>query len=205
MADFLDTLGVGPLHVVGNSVGGAVVLRLALADPARVRTLTLVDSAGLGRDVHPLLALDTLPIIGELAIMISRMPGGDVGRTSMSTAMLFAQPSRVPAEFFTEQHALGRRPGQLEASTAMARALFDVNGQREVLLDQLPTLTMPTLVIWGGCDYVLPASQAQAAVDRLPHGRLALFADCGHLPHVECPDRFATVLSEWLAEHHDSS
>ena len=203
VADFLDTLGVGPLHVVGNSVGGAVALRLALADPARIRTLTLVDSAGLGREVHPLLALDTLPILGELAIMISRMPGGDLGRTSMSTAMLFAQPSRVPAEFFTEQHALGRRPGQLEASTAMARALFDVTGQREVLLDQLPTLTMPTLVIWGGCDYVLPASQAQAAVDRLPHGRLALFADCGHLPHVECPDRFATVLSEWLAEHHE--
>jgi pimeloyl-ACP methyl ester carboxylesterase len=205
VADFLDTLRVGPLHVVGNSVGGAVVLRLALADPARVRTLTLVDSAGLGREVHPLLALDTLPMIGELAIMISRMPGGDVGRTSMSTAMLFAQPSRVPAEFFTEQHALGRRPGQLEASTAMARALFDANGQREVLLDNLPTLTMPTLVVWGGCDYVLPASHAEAAVGRLPQGRLALFADCGHLPHVECPDRFASVLSEWLAEHHDSS
>jgi pimeloyl-ACP methyl ester carboxylesterase len=205
VADFLDTLRVGPLHVVGNSVGGAVVLRLALADPARVRTLTLVDSAGLGREVHPLLALDTLPMIGELAIMISRMPGGDVGRTSMSTAMLFAQPSRVPAEFFTEQHALGRRPGQLEASTAMARALFDANGQREVLLENLPTLTMPTLVVWGGCDYVLPASHAEAAVGRLPQGRLALFADCGHLPHVECPDRFASVLSEWLAEHHDSS
>jgi pimeloyl-ACP methyl ester carboxylesterase len=205
VSDFLDTLEVGALHVVGNSVGGAVVLRLALADPARIRTLTLVDSAGLGRDVHPLLALNTLPMIGELAIMISRMPGGDVGRTSMSTAMLFARPSRVPAEFFTEQHALGRRPGQLEASTAMARALFDVNGQREVLLDQLPALTTPTLVVWGGCDYVLPASQAQAAVDRLPHGRLALLADCGHLPHVECPDRFADVLSEWLAEHHDSS
>jgi pimeloyl-ACP methyl ester carboxylesterase len=128
-----------------------------------------------------------------------------VGRTSMSTAMLFAQPSRVPTEFVTEQHAMGRRPGQLEASTAMARALFDANGQREVLLDELPTLMMPTLVVWGGCDYVLPASQAHAAVNRLPHGRLALFADCGHLPHVECPERFASVLSDWLAEHHDSS
>jgi pimeloyl-ACP methyl ester carboxylesterase len=48
-------------------------------------------------------------------------------------------------------------------------------------------------------------AQAQAAVDRLAHGRLALFAECGHLPHVECPDRFATVLSEWLAEHADPS
>ncbi len=205
VAAFLDTVGVGSLHVVGNSVGGAVALRLTLADLARVQTLTLVDSAGLGRTVNPLLALATLPIIGELAIMISRMPGGAVQRTSMSAAMLFAQPLRVPKEFFTEQHALGRRPGQLEASTAMARALFDATGQREVLLDQLPTLTMPTLVIWGGCDYLLPASQAQAAVDRLPHGRLALFAECGHLPHVECPDRFATVLSEWLAEHADPS
>ena len=203
VAAFLDTVGVGPLHVVGNSVGGVVALRLALADLARVQTLTLVDSAGLGRAVHPLLALATLPMIGELAIMISRMPGGAVQRTSMSAAMLFAQPSRVPKEFLTEQHALGQRRGQLEASTAMARALFDATGQREVLLDQLPTLTMPTLVMWGERDYLLPASQAQAAVDRLPHGRLALFAECGHLPHVECPDRFATVLSDWLAEHAD--
>jgi pimeloyl-ACP methyl ester carboxylesterase len=53
VAGFLDTLGVGLLDVVGNSVGGAVALRLALADPARVRTLTLVSSAGLGRDVNP--------------------------------------------------------------------------------------------------------------------------------------------------------
>jgi hypothetical protein len=69
--------------------------------------------------------------------MISRVPGAAVQRTSMSAAMLFAQPLRVPKEFFTEQHALGQRPGQLEASTVMARALFDANGQREVLLEAL--------------------------------------------------------------------
>src|SRR5207248_1382197 len=95
VAAFLDTLGVEPpLHVVGHSAGGALALRLALADPERIRTLTLVDSAGLGHAVHPLLALDTLPGIGELAIMISRIPGGAMARTGMSTAMLFAQPWR---------------------------------------------------------------------------------------------------------------
>jgi hypothetical protein len=103
--------------------------------------LTLVDSAGLGPEVHPLLALDTLPIIGELAIMISRLPGGDWGRTIMSTAMLFAKPWRAPAEFIIEQHALARRPGQLEASTAMARALFGPTGQRQILLEQPPPWT----------------------------------------------------------------
>jgi len=205
VADFLDTLGVGPLDVVGNSVGGAVALRLALADPARVRTLTLVASSGLGRDVNPLLALAAQPVVGELAMLLSRVPGGDLLRTTMSAAMLFAQPWRVPAEFVTEQHELGRRAGQLEAATAMARALFDVSGQREVLLDQLHTLTMPTLVVWGACDYVLPVYQAQAAVDRLPAGRLSLLPDCGHLPHVECPDQFAAVLGQFLTEHQHPS
>jgi pimeloyl-ACP methyl ester carboxylesterase len=202
VADFLTALDVGALDLVGNSVGGAIALRLALANQPGVRTLTLVSSAGLGREVHPLLALDTLPGIGELAIMLSRFPGGDVQRSGMSAAMLFAQPWRVPGEFFTEQHDMGRRPGQLEASTAMARALFDIAGQREILLDQLHTLAMPTLVLWGENDYVLPAQHAKAAVDRLPRGRLSLFADCGHLPHVEHPDRFGTVLSDWLNEDH---
>ncbi len=201
VAGFLDALGVGPLDVVGNSVGGAVALRLALADPARVRTLTLVASAGLGREVNPLLALAAQPVVGELAILLSRVPGGDLLRTTMSAAMLFAQPWRMPAEFVTEQHALGRRAGQLEAATAMARALFDVTGQREVLLDELHTVAMPTLVVWGAYDYVLPAYQGQAAVDRLPAGQLSVLPDCGHLPHVECPDRFAAVLSEFLTEH----
>jgi pimeloyl-ACP methyl ester carboxylesterase len=200
VAAFLADVGVeSPLDVVGHSAGGAITLRLTLADPTRIRTLTLVDSAGLGREVHPLLALDTLPVVGELAVMISRMPGGDVARTSMSTAMLFAQPSRIPAEFVAEQHALARRPGQLEASTAMVRALFGPNGQRQILLDQLPALSTPTLVIWGARDYLLPVHQARAAVKVLPHGQLAVFPDCGHLPHIEQPDRFAAVLGDWLA------
>lgn len=201
VVSFLDEIGVGAVHLVGNSIGGAVALRLALADPQRVLTLTLVDSAGLGRDVHPLLALDTLPGIGELAIMLSRMPGGNLQRSGMSTAMLFAQPWRVPPEFFAEQHALGRRPGQLEASTAMARALFDATGQREVLLNELPALTMPVLIIWGANDYVLPARHGRAALGRLRHARLSIFPDCGHLPHVEHPARFAAELGAFLGEH----
>jgi pimeloyl-ACP methyl ester carboxylesterase len=198
---FLDALGVDRLHVVGHSAGGAVTLRLTLADPARVRTLVLVDSAGLGREVHPLLAVDTLPFVGELAILLSRLPGGNMGRTTMSAAMLFAQPWRAPADFFSEQHDLGRRRGQLEASTATARALFDATGQRQILLDRLTAVAAPTLVVWGGCDYVLPAHQARTAVGLLPHGRLALLPDCGHLPHVEHPDRFTAVLGDWLTEH----
>jgi 4,5:9,10-diseco-3-hydroxy-5,9,17-trioxoandrosta-1(10),2-diene-4-oate hydrolase len=186
--------------VVGHSAGGAVALRLALGDPQRVRTLTLVASAGLGRGVHPLLAWVTLPVLGELAILLSRMPGGDLARTLVAAWMLFARPWRAPVGSLHEAHAVGRRPGQLESSTAMARALFDLTGQRDVLLERLPELPMPTLIVWGVWDYVLPAYQALLAVTRLPQGRLEIFPDCGHLPHIECSERFAEVLSEFLAE-----
>ena len=76
VAAFLVAVGAGArLDLVGHSADGAIALRLTLADPARIRTLTLVDSTGLGHEVHPLLALDTLPVIGELA----DGPHGDVG------------------------------------------------------------------------------------------------------------------------------
>ncbi|MET0191413.1 MAG: alpha/beta fold hydrolase [Pseudonocardia sediminis] len=194
VAAFLDTLGIDRIDLVGHSAGGIVALNLALSDPARVRSLTLVDSGGLGHGVNPLIALDTLPVFGELAIALSRLPGGNVVRTLMAATMLFARPWRIPVGFLVAQYASGRRAGQLESSTAMARALFSHHGQREVLLDRLHTLTMPTLVVWGLWDLVLPAYQAQMAVDRLPRGRLALFLDCGHLPHVEEPDRFVSEL-----------
>ena len=80
----------------------------------------------------------------------------------------------------------------------MARALFGPHGQRQILLDRLPALTTPTLVVWGDRDYLLPVGQAHAAVKSLPHGQLSVFPDCGHLPHVEHPDRFADVLGTWL-------
>jgi pimeloyl-ACP methyl ester carboxylesterase len=66
-------------------------------------------------------------------------------------------------------------------------------------LDRLPELTMPTLVLWGERDRVLPAYQARAAFDRLPKGSLELLPDCGHLPQVECPEPFTTALNRFLS------
>ncbi|HEY9709142.1 MAG TPA: alpha/beta hydrolase [Oculatellaceae cyanobacterium] len=72
-------------------------------------------------------------------------------------------------------------------------------GQRQVLLDSLPQLQMPTLVVWGSDDLVFPKEQGQDAVSRLQQGHLALIPDCGHLPHIERPERFTDELSKFLA------
>jgi 2-hydroxy-6-oxonona-2,4-dienedioate hydrolase len=101
-----------------------------------------------------------------------------------------------------EQRRLAQTPGFLKAALTSLRAHVDLRGQREVLLDRLPHLSMPTLIIWGTADKVFPVRQAQDAVSCLHKGRLEIMRSCGHLPHVEQPEWFATILSHFLAYPH---
>ncbi len=113
--------------------------------------------------------------------------------------MLFAHPpGSVPGEWLAEQYRLALSPGYLEAHLTALRAQVDPGGQREVLVDQLSLLRIPTLVVWGARDRVFPESQAREASACLQEGSLALILDCGHMPHVECPERFMAALGEFL-------
>jgi pimeloyl-ACP methyl ester carboxylesterase len=93
---------------------------------------------------------------------------------------------------------MAQSPGYLEAHLTVLRALVGPFGQREVLVDRLGLLGMPTLVVWGERDRVFPERQAREAVARLRAGSLALIPNCGHMPHVECPDRFLAALDGFL-------
>lgn len=97
-----------------------------------------------------------------------------------------------------EQYRLARSPGFLDAQLAAVRAQVGLRGQREVLLDALPRLHVPTLVVWGSRDRVLPESQSRDAVARLRNGALSLIPDCGHIPHVECPDLFVATCARFV-------
>ena len=69
-----------------------------------------------------------------------------------------------------------------------------------MLVDRLSQLTMPVLIVWGARDRVLPYSQAQEAMAYLQNGSLELIPDCGHLPHVEYPERFVASLGQFLSD-----
>jgi pimeloyl-ACP methyl ester carboxylesterase len=199
VATYLDTLGIERAAVVGNSLGGLIALRLALSDPARVTALGLISSAGLGREVSPALVSATLPVYGELAVSWGKTPLGGAQRAWGRVPLVFANPARVPPEWIAEQYRLSQLPGYLEANVAALRAqLHPFLGQREVLLHQLPHLQIPTLVIWGTLDRVIPCYQAREAIARLKHGQLELIPGCGHLPQVERPDRFLAALGPFL-------
>jgi len=195
---YLDALGFGRAALVGNSLGGLVALRLALSEPARVSALGLVASAGLGWSVTYALRLPTLPGYGEAAIVWGKTPIGAAQRAWLRVPLLFARPERVPAEWITEQTRIAQLPGFTEATISALRAHVDLGGQREVLAEQLPHLEIPTLIVWGKRDRVFPYSQAQEAVACLRQGFLELLPDCGHLPQIEQPGRFAAILGQFL-------
>lgn len=196
---FLDAVGIESAAVAGNSLGGLVGLRLALSEPARVGALALIDSAGLGREVTFALRSLTVPGYGEAATAWSATPTGSLQRAWARAALLFSRPERAPAQWIEEQRRLAQTPGFLKAALAALRAQVDPGGQREVLLDDLPRLEIPVLVLWGTADKVFPVRQARDAVSRLEKGQLELVQGCGHLSHIEQPERFAAILSRFLA------
>jgi pimeloyl-ACP methyl ester carboxylesterase len=197
---FLDALGVDRATVIGNSLGGLVGLRLALAEPERVTALGLVSSAGLGREVTYALRSMAVPGYGKLAVAWGKRRPGAAQRALGRAALVFARPRGAPRKWIKEQYRLARLPGFLEAQLATVRAQVGVKGQREVLVDRLAQLERPTMVVWGTRDRVIPYSHAKEAASRLQEGYLELIPECGHLPQVEQPERFVSGLRRFLSE-----
>jgi 2-hydroxy-6-oxonona-2,4-dienedioate hydrolase len=197
---FLDELGLERVVLVGNSLGGLTALLLALEHPERVQALVLVDSAGLGAEVNPFLFPPSLPGVGEVISLLARTPLGAVQRAWVRSYLLFGSPWRAPFRWLAEQVRLTAIPYHLEAGLAAARSQHGPFGQRIVLLDELPRLIVPVLILWGALDHVFPARHARAAAERFRKGTAVVFPDCGHMPHVEDPEGVLTALGPFLTE-----
>jgi pimeloyl-ACP methyl ester carboxylesterase len=196
---FLEAVGVESAVMVASSFGGLAALRLALSEPARVSALILADSAGLDRAVNPALAVLALPKGSEeLMAAWTRTPPGAAHRLFVRASLLFARPWQIPVKWLTGQYKVAQVPSFTRTELAALRTTINLAGQREVLVGQLPRLQMPTLIVWGIEDKLFPYWQAIDAAARLKKGTLKLIPSCGHLPHVEQPKRFVSILSEFL-------
>jgi 2-hydroxy-6-oxonona-2,4-dienedioate hydrolase len=200
VSGFVDALGIAQATFVGSSLGGLIALRLAFSDPACMGALVLADSAGLGRIINPAFTSVNVPGLGEAAIPFWRTPVGSYQRAWARAMLLFARPTRVPREWLMEQRRLAELPGYLQAHLTALRAQVRPWGQREVLVDRLPLLKMPTLIVWGARDRVFPKSQARDAEARIQEGSFELIPDCGHLPHIECPEPFVAAVERFSAK-----
>ncbi|MFG3712718.1 alpha/beta fold hydrolase [Micromonospora sp. NPDC047730] len=193
---YLDAVGVDrPAHVVGNSLGGAIAMRLAASEPARVASLTLVNSAGFGREVTIALRLLALRPLGRLLLRPSRWAAR---RAELS---LFHDPAFATAERVAYALEVARLPYAARVMLETAHHLGTFRGVsaqwREELLSEVERLDIPTFVVWGDRDLILPASHLDAARARLPGARTHLFRNCGHMPQIECAEEFHRLLVDF--------
>lgn len=196
----LDVTGTTNAAVAGNSFGGLLATRLALREPDRVRALVLVDSAGLGRALHPLVVAEAWPGVGEVFRYIGGLSLVARQRARARQLVMFANPLRAPHEWLEDQRRLPQQQHYLRTTVLARRHVLDARGQRDLVLDELSDVGIPTLVVWGGKDSVIPRQHQDAALVRLARGTAVVIPDAGHLPQIEQPARFVDAVLAFLAD-----
>jgi pimeloyl-ACP methyl ester carboxylesterase len=197
--DLLGVLGFERGTVVGHSLGGGIALQFAYQFPEYCERLVLVSSGGLGKEVHPLLRAAALPgaelvlplIIRDWAIGAGSAVAGVLDRFGFSAGPDLAEAARGYA-------SLADR-GAREAFLHTLRAVVDLEGQRVSATDRLYLAErLPTLLIWGTDDPIIPIEHGRAARERIPESRLVELPGAGHWPQLDDPDRFVAELTEFV-------
>ena len=200
--DVLDAMGVGPVVIAGNSMGGAWAIWYALARPERVRGLALVGSSPLlpGARIPAQLRLVTTPLLGELLTRAVRPTRATVLR--LMTAVGEGKTLRRQPDLLDSVVAAGRDPITRAANLAELRAVISPRGARPQSIttpDALRRLRMPTLLIWGDRDPVASVEVAKAAARLIPQAQLEVLP-AGHVPWLRHPDAVAEMLSTFTLD-----
>jgi pimeloyl-ACP methyl ester carboxylesterase len=197
--DLLIALGIERATVVGHSLGGGVAMQFAYQFPERVERLVLVSSGGLGEEVHVLLRAATLPAAEYVLPLLCAEPLRNAGA---SVARLVGRVGLRPSRDLEEMARGFASLGDMEARQAFVhtvRAIMDISGQRVSARDRLYlAATMPTLLIWGERDRMIPVSHGRAAHEAMPGSQCIVYEDAGHFPHLDHPWRFASDLLEFM-------
>ncbi len=175
MVAALDEIGVGRFHLAGNSLGGLVATRLALAHPERVTTLFLLDPAGV---VPP----EPSPLREALAEGENPLiPTTSAGYDSL-TALAFNHPPDLPwpaGEVLAREYA--------DRAPQNQKIWRDINNPPDIVTDDLPRLAMPVFLLFGADDRIIDPSSARVWAERVPELRVVLLPDIGHAPMLEAP------------------
>jgi pimeloyl-ACP methyl ester carboxylesterase len=200
MRDLLGVLGVDRATVVGHSLGGGVAAQFAYQYPERAERLVLVGSGGVGRSVSPLLRLAAVPGVEAIMPLFGLPPVRLASRLSAAVLRLFDTPLGRDAE---EILAVFDALPDTEARRAILRTLrsgVDWRGQVITMLDRAYLAEgVPTLIVWGRRDAIIPLVHGQLAHGAMPGSELEIFDEAGHFPHHTDPARFARVVREFVA------
>jgi len=198
MRDLLQVLGVDRVTVVGQSFGGGVALQFSYQYPELCERLVLVDAGGLGREVSWMLRLLAVPGVELVLPLLFPHVAGDWGDSVMQFARDRGVRNPRVAEMWRSYRSL-TDPLYRRAFLRTMRSVIDAGGQSVSAIDRLYLAgRLPTLVVWGADDRIIPVSHAYRVQDVLPHSRLVVFPGVGHFPHAEVPERFVRALVDFI-------
>jgi pimeloyl-ACP methyl ester carboxylesterase len=201
----LDELGLDCVSAVGHSLGGGVAMTLAYHYPERVGRLALVSSGGLGKELHPIFRMATLPVAPEYVMRgifhrYARGPRNAITRaiTGATGDPFFFDPEGHRAEM-EELLETMEQPEAQRAFLSMLRSASSVAGQAVSALDRLGLASFPILILWGREDRVFPVEHAHRAAEVVPEAHVVVIENCGHFPQIEATGVFTAELLDWLA------
>jgi pimeloyl-ACP methyl ester carboxylesterase len=197
--DLLVALGHERATIVGHSLGGGVAMQFAYQFPERCERLVLTCSGGLGQEVHPMLRAVALPGAEHvLPLLVSSYvrKAGDGLLGLLSKARL-----QLATDYRESWAGLGTLsdPDTRRAFVHTVRAVVGVTGQRVSAIERLYLAEeVPTLLLWGEDDAVIPVHHAREADAHIPGSHLAVIEGAGHFPHRDRPGLFARHLLDFI-------
>ena len=196
----LHAAGADEAHLVGQSLGGWVAAWLALEQPAAVRTLTLVTTAGLKVN----LATEGMQQLQAQVRSVTQKALGAPSRESVRARLewLMHRPETVTDELVELRYRIFLREDSRRTMGQMVdEVTSDANLAYALTEDRLRSLETPTLVLWSRHNPTTSWMEGEAAAAVIPKGRFELLEDCGHWPQFEDPERFNAIALAFLSEH----
>ncbi|MDX1658085.1 MAG: alpha/beta hydrolase [Nitriliruptorales bacterium] len=199
--DLMLLLGHDSATLVGHSLGGGIALQFAYQFPEMTDRLVLIDSGGLGIEVSPLLRAASLPGADPVIALLSTDAVKQFA-TSLSRGL-----QRLGLRFGTDLAEVWRGldnladPTQRQAFLRTVRGAIGLGGQRISANDKLYLAEhVPTLLIWGAKDRIIPLTHATDAHEAIPGSRLRVLRDAGHFPHLDAPRTVAEHVGAFVEE-----
>ena len=198
LRDLMIALGIERATIIGQSLGGGVAMQLAYQHPQRCERLVLVSSGGLGPEVSWMLRALTLPGVEYLMPVIFPSLVGKAGNViGRRLARLGWRSAHIEQEWHA--YVSLTEPGNRQSFIRTLRAVVEPTGQSVSAHDKLYLATrLPTLIVWGRRDRIIPVEHAYAAHEAIPGSRLVIFEGAGHFPHTEEPEHFVDVVAEFI-------
>jgi pimeloyl-ACP methyl ester carboxylesterase len=204
--DFLKTLNIDRVTLIGNSFGGTIVLQMAFIYPERVNRLVLAAAAGFGREVSLGFRLIGLPVIGNLLL---RSRKNETSNRKRSEAILRSILHNADDLDTDTRNRLLDKYTEMAGTPGAGRAVHEVLGKYTNLLgikkrylaqsmETLASVAAPALIIWGEDDPILPAAHAPVGHSALRNAKLYVLKHCGHLPQLEYGPRFNQLVLDFL-------